>query len=203
MGSFSWLSVVFLQRALAYPRFKIHNKRTKRKLDRAGIDYVEVKEEITKAYLEIQRAISQGDVVPVKGYMVEKFFKKQQNKLFKLARSCKRNIRENVELSLVEPVYFSKKKLFEKICFRVEGSRINYVVKTPREQAANRFLNAWSVVWEKVKGCLLENYLSGECEPRLFAEYLTFVRSDQDKWKLRSVQLPPAFDQDIYSRRYA
>ena len=62
----------------SYRRFKSRNRRAKRKIARAGTSYSETQKDITKVYLDIQKAISQGDVTSVRGCVTEKFERKME-----------------------------------------------------------------------------------------------------------------------------
>ncbi len=105
----------------AYSVFKRSNKRAKRKITRLGFSYPQMQKDITKIYLEIQRARMEGDMTSVRGYVTEKIEKKLTKSFL---RNSMENMRRDVELLSVQAVSFKKRRFFEKVRVRIEGKYI-------------------------------------------------------------------------------
>ena len=157
----------------------ISQKRAKRKIDASGLNYKRIVIEISDAYFAIQKAWAGGDMTPAKRYMTQRLFENHQKKLAKMANATKKNICEDIKLISITPWRFSKNG-FEKICVKIEGSMIDYIVKTPRKDGSDGFLaKSWRGIRKMVENCSSKRYKS-EC----FAEFWTFIKNSQGHWQL-------------------
>ena len=151
----------------------------KRKIDASDLNYKHIVIEISDAYFAIQKAWAGGDMTPAKRYMTQRLFENHQKKLAKMAKSNKKNVCEDIKLISVTPWRFSKNG-FEKICVKIEGSMIDYIVKTPRKDGSDNFLSkSWIGLREMVG-----NYSSKRYKPECFAEFWTFIKNSQGHWQL-------------------
>ena len=116
--NWSWSWALVNSESYAYSIFKRHNERARRKIARLGLSYSQMQKDITKIYLDIQKARMRGDMTSVRDYLTEK----EKKKMTKLSRKNSiENMRQGVELLSVQAVSFKKRRFFEKVRVRIEG----------------------------------------------------------------------------------
>lgn len=115
---YSW--ALLQNEAYYYSVFKRANERAKRKIARLGYSYPQIQKDITKIYLEIQKAVIRGNLTLIGNYVTEKF----EKKMAKPSLRNRMNMYQNVELLSVQAVSFKKRRFFrsfEKMRVRIEG----------------------------------------------------------------------------------
>lgn len=179
LGPLETLCVLGCSGLVAYGVSTISKKRAKRKIDASGLNYKRIVIEISDAYFAIQKAWAGGDMTPARRYMTQRLFENHQKKLAKMAKSNKKNICEDIELLSVTPWRFSKNG-FGKICVKIEGRMIDYIIRTPKKDGSDNFLSkSWRNVREMVGNCSSKRY-----KPECFAEFWTFIKNSQGHWQL-------------------
>ena len=154
-------------------------KRAKKKIYKSGLDYKLVEKEISDAYFAIQKAWAGGDMTPARKYMTQRLFEKHQKKLAKMAKANKKNICEDIQLISITPWTFRKNGA-EKICVKIKGSMVDYIVRTPSKNSPNNFFaKAWIGIGKIAQNCSLTRY-----KPQSFQEYWTFIKNPQGHWEL-------------------
>ena len=112
---YSW--ALLQNEAYYYSAFKRRNSHAKRKIARLGFSYRQMQKDITKIYLEIQKARTRGDLTLIGNYVTDKF----EKRMTRLSLRNRMNMCQNVELLSVQAVSFKKRRFFEKIRVRIEG----------------------------------------------------------------------------------